>query len=60
MMILEPSTFHGYTDSLQGYIDGVRSLGTNTVEGELCDGIEVSISGAGSYGWPGKTGCHAS
>ncbi len=43
MMILEPSTFHGYTDSLQAYIDGVRSLGTNTVGGELCDGIEVSI-----------------
>jgi len=43
MMILEPSTFHGYTDSLQGYVDGVRSLGTNTVGGELCDGIEVSI-----------------
>lgn len=42
-MILEPSTFHGYTDSLQAYIDGVRSLGTNTVGGELCDGIEVSI-----------------
>ena len=43
MMILEPSTFHGYTDSLQAYIDGVRSLGTNTAGGELCDGIEVSI-----------------
>ncbi len=43
MMIIEPSTFHGYTDSLQAYVDGVRSLGTNTVGGELCDGIEVSI-----------------
>ncbi len=43
MMIIEPSTFHGYTDSLQAYIDGVRSLGTNTVGGEPCDGIEVSI-----------------
>jgi outer membrane lipoprotein-sorting protein len=43
MMILEPSTFHGYTDSLQPYVDGVRSLGTNTIGGELCDGIEVSI-----------------
>ena len=43
MMVLDASTFHGYTDSLQAYIDGVRSLGTNTVAGELCDGIEVSI-----------------
>ncbi len=43
MTVLDPSTFHGYTDSLQAYIDGVRSLGTNTVGGELCDGIEVSI-----------------
>jgi Predicted periplasmic protein (DUF2092) len=43
MMVLDASTFHGYTDSLQAYIDGVRSLGTNTVGGELCDGIEVSI-----------------
>jgi hypothetical protein len=43
MMVLDASTFHGYTDSLQGYIDGVRSLGTNTVGGQLCDGIEVSI-----------------
>ncbi len=43
MMILEPSTFHGYTDSLQPYLDGVRGLGTNTIRGELCDGIEVSL-----------------
>jgi hypothetical protein len=43
MTIIDPSTFHGYTDSLQAYIDGVKSLGTNTVGGELCDGIEVSI-----------------
>jgi outer membrane lipoprotein-sorting protein len=43
MTVIDPSTFHGYTDSLQAYIDGVRSLGTNTLGGELCDGIEVSI-----------------
>jgi outer membrane lipoprotein-sorting protein len=43
MTIIDPSTFHGYTDSLQAYIDGVKSLGTNTIGGELCDGIEVSI-----------------
>jgi len=41
--IIDPSTFHGYTDSLQAYIDGVRSLGASTLGGELCDGIEVSI-----------------
>jgi outer membrane lipoprotein-sorting protein len=43
MTILDPSTFHGYTDSLQAYIDGVRTLGTETAGGEVCDGIEVSI-----------------
>jgi outer membrane lipoprotein-sorting protein len=43
MTIIDPSTFHGYTDSLQAYIDGVKSLGTNKIGGELCDGIEVSI-----------------
>jgi outer membrane lipoprotein-sorting protein len=43
MTIIDPSTFHGYTDSLQAYIDGVRSLGTNTIGGEVCDGIEVSF-----------------
>jgi outer membrane lipoprotein-sorting protein len=43
MTIIDPSTFHGYTDSLQPYIDGVRSLGTNTIGGDLCDGIEVSF-----------------
>jgi outer membrane lipoprotein-sorting protein len=43
MTILDPSTFHGYTDSLQAYVDGVRHLGTETVGGEECDVIEVSI-----------------
>ncbi len=41
--IIDPSTFHGYTDSLQPYVDGVQSLGTDTIGGEVCDGIEVSI-----------------
>jgi peroxiredoxin/outer membrane lipoprotein-sorting protein len=41
--IIDASTFHGYTDSLQEYIDGVRSLGTETVGADECDGIEVSI-----------------
>lgn len=43
MTILDPSTFHGYTDSLQDYIDGVCSLGTQTLSGEEFDLIEVSI-----------------
>jgi len=43
MPTLDPSTFHGYTDSLQPYVDGVRSLGTEKVGNEECDGIEVSI-----------------
>jgi outer membrane lipoprotein-sorting protein len=43
MTILDPSTFHGYTDSLQPYIDGVRSMGVEKVADEPCDGVEVSI-----------------
>ena len=41
--IIDPSTFHGYTDSLQPYVDGVRSRGTEKVEGQVCDVIEVSF-----------------
>lgn len=43
MTILDPSTFHGYTDSLQPYLDGVCHSGTEAVDGEQCDVIEVSI-----------------
>jgi outer membrane lipoprotein-sorting protein len=43
MTILDPSTFHGYTDSLQPYLDGVRSVGTEQAGGETCDVIEVSL-----------------
>lgn len=43
MTILDPSTFHGYTDSLQRYVDGVTVKGAETVGGEECDVIEVSI-----------------
>ena len=43
MTVLDPSTFHGYTDSLQQYVDGVQSMGTETVGGEECEIIEVSI-----------------
>lgn len=43
MPIIDPSTFHGYTDSLQAYVDGVKSAGTEKVGSEECDKIEVSI-----------------
>ena len=41
--VLDPSTFHGYTDSLQRYIDGVTGIGIEKVGDEECDVIEVSI-----------------
>ncbi len=43
MPIIDPSTFHGYTDSLQPYLDGVKSLGSEKFGDEDCDKIEVSI-----------------
>ena len=43
MLIVDPSTFHGYTDSMQPYIDGIRSLGTDKVGDADCDVIEVSF-----------------
>jgi outer membrane lipoprotein-sorting protein len=43
MTILDPSTFHGYTDSLQPYLDGVRHLKVEPVDREPCDVVEVSI-----------------
>jgi outer membrane lipoprotein-sorting protein len=41
--VLDPSTFFGYTDSLQPYLDGVKGLGSEKVGNEDCDKIEVSI-----------------
>lgn len=41
--IIDASTFHGHTDSLEEYIDGVRSLPAEKVGKEECDGVEVSI-----------------
>ncbi len=41
--VIELSTFHGYTDCLQEYIDGVKALGSEKVGTEDCDEIEVSI-----------------
>jgi len=43
MTILDASTFHGYTDSLQRYVDGVTSREPAEVDGEPCDVIFVSI-----------------
>jgi peroxiredoxin/outer membrane lipoprotein-sorting protein len=41
--ILDPSTFHGYTDSFAPYIDGIRSRGINYVKKEKCEVIEISF-----------------
>ena len=43
MTIIDPSTFHGYTDSLQPYLDGAKSWYTESIEGHECDVIEVSF-----------------
>jgi outer membrane lipoprotein-sorting protein len=43
MNILDLSTFHGYTDSLHPYMDGVAGHGTEAVGGELCDVLGVSF-----------------
>ena len=43
MAIIDPSTFHGYTDSLQPYLDGARFMGTDTVDDQEYDVIEVSF-----------------
>ena len=43
MTIIDPSTFHGYTDSLQPYLDGVRSWEAESIDGHECDVIEVSF-----------------
>ncbi len=43
MPIFDASTFHGYTDSLQPYLDGAMGMGTEKVGDEDCDVIEVSF-----------------
>ena len=43
MTIVDPSTFHGYTDSLQPYLDGVRGLGSEKVGQDDCDVVELSF-----------------
>ncbi len=42
-IIFDPSIFHGNTDSLTPYIDGIRSRGTDYVNNEECEVIEVSF-----------------
>jgi peroxiredoxin/outer membrane lipoprotein-sorting protein len=42
-IVLDPSTFHGYADSLIPYIDGIRSRGKDYVGKEECEIIEVSF-----------------
>jgi len=56
MPILDPSTFHGYTDSLQRYLDGVMGLGGEKVGDEECDVVEASIMKRqrSSYLWLSK------
>lgn len=43
MTVIDPSTFHGYIDVLQPYLDGVRSMGTEKAGEEECEVIEVSF-----------------
>ncbi len=43
MPVIDPSTFHGYTDSLQAYLDGVTSLPAEKIGDEECDHILVNI-----------------
>jgi outer membrane lipoprotein-sorting protein len=45
MTIIDPSTFHGYTDSLQPHLDGVTARAPERVGDEPCDVIEVSYMG---------------
>ncbi|MFC1603543.1 DUF2092 domain-containing protein [Planctomycetota bacterium] len=43
MAIIDPSTFHGYKDSFQPYLDGARFMGTDKIEDQEYDVIEVSF-----------------
>lgn len=40
--VLDPGIFHGRTDVLDPYVDGIRSRGTNKIGTEKCDVIEIS------------------
>jgi outer membrane lipoprotein-sorting protein len=41
--VLDPSMFHGHTDSLLPYLDGVMGIGTEKIGDADCNGIEVSF-----------------
>jgi peroxiredoxin/outer membrane lipoprotein-sorting protein len=41
--ILDPGVFHGRTDVLDPYMDGIRSRGTDRIGGEKCNVIEISF-----------------
>lgn len=43
MLTFQPSRFHGGGSGLDEYLDGVRSAGTEIVNGEKCSVIEVSF-----------------
>jgi len=43
MTTINPSTFHGYKDSSQPYLDGARFMGTEKVDDKEYDVIEVSF-----------------
>ncbi len=42
-MILDPSVFSGYADSLGPYIDGIRARGSDEVGDEACEVIEIDF-----------------
>ncbi len=42
MTVVDLSTFHGCTDGLQGLLDGVKAVGSEEIDGEGCDQMEVS------------------
>jgi len=45
-LILDPEIFHGRTDPLEPYIDGIRYRGRNKVGSEMCDVIEITYMNA--------------
>lgn len=44
MTVVELSVFHGSSDPMQEYLDGVRQTGTERIDGEDCDVIEATYS----------------
>jgi peroxiredoxin/outer membrane lipoprotein-sorting protein len=59
MLVFEPSRFHGGKGSLDEHLDGVRSHGTDAVNGIMCDVIEVSFYGnqRSKYYWISRDDC---